>query len=150
MLKKFHAKGSMTYDELLFFLRFQKRNGLRLVVSSATVDAEELRDFFNSGAEKSQRASNSSPATILSVEGRLYPINIHYVAEPVADYVKAVVDTAIKINESEDPGDVLAFLTGMEEVDRAVSLLNEHAKIVKEGKRRFSFKSPVFKNNSFP
>lgn len=101
------------------------------MVSSATVDAEELRDFFNAGAEKSQKTDT---ATILSVEGRLYPINIYYVAEPVADYVKAVVETAIKINDSEDPGDVLAFLTGMEEVDRAVSLLNEHAKIVKEGK----------------
>lgn len=56
-------------------------------------------------------------------------------ADPVPDYVKAVVDTALKIHESDEPGDILAFLTGMEEVDRAVSLLNEYAKLVKEGKR---------------
>lgn len=59
--------------------------------------------------------------------------------EPVADYVKAVVDTALKIHEDEDRGDILAFLTGMEEVDRAVNLLEEHAKLVKDGKRNEKF-----------
>jgi HrpA-like RNA helicase len=45
--------------------------------------------------------------------------------EPVPDYVKAVVDTVTLIHEHEPSGDVLAFLTGQEEVDRAVSLLKE-------------------------
>lgn len=45
--------------------------------------------------------------------------------EPVPDYVKAVVDTVILIHEHEPSGDVLAFLTGQEEVDRAVNLLKE-------------------------
>jgi hypothetical protein len=46
-------------------------------------------------------------------------------AEPVPDYVKAVVDTVTAIHEREPPGDVLAFLTGQEEVDRVVNLLKE-------------------------
>lgn len=78
------------------------------------------------------------------MEGRLYPINIFYVAEPVADYVKALVDTALKINQAEEPGDILAFLTGMEEVDRAVQLLSEHAKIAKEGQCKFELHSDDF------
>lgn len=45
--------------------------------------------------------------------------------ESVPDYVKAVVDTVTLIHEHEPSGDVLAFLTGQEEVDRAVSLLKE-------------------------
>lgn len=57
-------------------------------------------------------------------------------SEPVADYVKGVVDTALKIHENEEPGDILAFLTGMDEVDRAVSLLLEHGKLIKEGKQK--------------
>jgi HrpA-like RNA helicase len=47
------------------------------------------------------------------------------IAAPVPDYVKAVVDTITVIHEHEPSGDVLAFLTGQEEVDRAVSLLKE-------------------------
>lgn len=59
------------------------------------------------------------------------------IIEPVPDYVKAVVDTALKIHEAEEPGDVLAFLTGMDEVDRAVSLLSDHANLIKEGRRKY-------------
>jgi HrpA-like RNA helicase len=49
------------------------------------------------------------------------------ISEPVPDYVKALVDTAALIHEHEPLGDMLAFLTGQEEVDRAVSLLKELA-----------------------
>ena len=57
--------------------------------------------------------------------------------EPVADYVQAVVNTALNIHKTEEPGDILAFLTGLEEVDRAVSLLSEHARIIKDGERTY-------------
>ena len=50
-----------------------------------------------------------------------------FISEPVPDYVKAIVDTAALIHEHEPLGDILAFLTGQEEVDRAVSLLKEQA-----------------------
>ena len=45
--------------------------------------------------------------------------------EPVPDYVVAVVNTAKSIHLEEPEGDILAFLTGAEEVDRAVNLLKE-------------------------
>nr|CAD7570303.1 unnamed protein product [Timema californicum] len=102
----------------------RKRKNLKLIVSSATVDAEQLRDFFNLNNGKD---SALDTATILSVEGRLYPVDVFYVKEPVPDYVKAVVDTVLKIDTNEPAGDVLAFLTGQEEVDRAVTLLREHS-----------------------
>lgn len=35
-----------------------------------------------------------------------------FVSSPVPDYVKATVETVMKIHETEDDGDVLAFLTG--------------------------------------
>ena len=44
----------------------KRRRDLKLIISSATVDAEYIRDFFNRGKES--RAS-PGPATILSVEG---------------------------------------------------------------------------------
>lgn len=52
--------------------------------------------------------------------------------EPVPDYVTAVVECVVKIHETEPEGDILAFLTGSEEVDTAVSQiknnLSENAK----------------------
>jgi ATP-dependent RNA helicase DDX35 len=45
----------------------------------------------------------------------------------VADYVTGMVETVLKIHKAEAPGDILGFLTGQEEVDRAVSLLHEYS-----------------------
>lgn len=55
----------------------------------------------------------------------------------MANYVNGVVDTVLKIHETEESGDILAFLTGLDEVDQAVSLLSEHAKLIKDGKRKW-------------
>lgn len=43
------------------------------------------------------------------------------------DYVKESVNTAVKIHEREEKGDILVFLTGQDEVDRAVTLLRQHS-----------------------
>jgi len=64
---------------------------------------------------------------------------LYLVTEPVANYVNGVVDTALKIHETEESGDILAFLTGLDEVDQAVSLLSEHAKLIKEDKREITY-----------
>ena len=45
----------------------KRRRDLKLIISSATVDAEYIRDFFNRGKELSR--TSPGPATILSVEG---------------------------------------------------------------------------------
>ena len=67
-------------------------------------------------------------ATILSIEGRLFDVDIHYVKRfavvfitlccyclcfsPVPDYVRVTIDTIAVIHKQEAHGDVLAFLTG--------------------------------------
>jgi len=50
----------------------QKNKKLRLIVSSATVDAEQLKFFFSNGKD-------DKSAAILSVEGRLYSVSVNYV-----------------------------------------------------------------------
>lgn len=123
MLDEVHERTLYT-DIAMGLLKkiLRKRKNLKLIVASATVDAEQLYRFFNqnSGKDKSQDTT-----VIMSVEGRLYPVDIHYVKEPVPDYVKATVETVIKIHLHEPMGDILAFLTGQDEVDRAVGLLKE-------------------------
>ncbi|KPJ20618.1 putative ATP-dependent RNA helicase DHX35 [Papilio xuthus] len=73
------------------------------------MDAEFLRDFFNLSEKKEQ--DRKSTSVIMSMQGRTHPIDIFYVEEAVADYVKATIDTVIKIHENEPFGDILAFLT---------------------------------------
>lgn len=102
----------------------KKRPDLRIIVSSATMDAEMFRDFF----DQSESGSKKSTAAILSVEGRMFPVDIHYSIDPVPDYLKATVETVMKIHRGEKEGDVLAFLTGMDEVDHVVSLLIAEAR----------------------
>ncbi len=46
---------------------------------------------------------------------------------PVADYLTATVDTILEIHRFQPEGDILAFLTGQEEIDTAVSLVKEKA-----------------------
>ncbi|XP_020295918.1 probable ATP-dependent RNA helicase DHX35 [Pseudomyrmex gracilis] len=134
ILDEVHERTLQT-DIIMGLLKkiIRKRKSLRIVVSSATVDAEELRDFFNVNATKD---SDKDSAVIMSVEGRLYPVEVFFLKEPVANYVNGVVDTVLKIHETEEPGDILAFLTGLDEVDQAVSLLLEHAKLIKDGKQK--------------
>lgn len=132
MLDEVHERTLYT-DILmgLFKKILKKRNDLRLIVASATLDAKYLKDFFNFGAP-----NNKETSTILSVQGRQYPVDIYHLSEPVPCYIQSSVDTAIKINASKESGDILIFLTGVEEVDRATKLLIEHANIIEEEKKK--------------
>ena len=53
----------------------KRRRDLKIVISSATVDAEYIRDFFNRGEEKKR---GEEVANILSVEGRSYSVDVFY------------------------------------------------------------------------
>uniref|UniRef100_A0A0N5BFJ7 RNA helicase n=1 Tax=Strongyloides papillosus TaxID=174720 RepID=A0A0N5BFJ7_STREA len=117
---------STTTDVLLGLLRkvMTIRNDLRIIVSSATLDAELFKNFFE---ENETDDKSKDTATILSVEGRNYPVDLYYTKEPVPDYVVASVRTCIKIHKNYGNGDILVFLTGIDEVNDAIELLTEEA-----------------------
>ena len=119
MLDEVHERTAQI-DIIMGLLKkiLRKRRDLRLVISSATVDAEYIRDFFNDADNKGKEK-----AAILSVEGTNYSVDVFYAKEPCADYVKSCVDTVLKLHAIEPPGDILVLLTGMDEVDHCVSLL---------------------------
>ena len=96
-----------------------RRSDLKVIVSSATLEAETLSKFFGHGEKK---------AKILCVEGRSHPVEVFYCRSPVANYIKAGVDAVIAVHESESHGDVLFFLTGVDEIEEAVSLLLDYSK----------------------
>lgn len=103
---------------------------------SATVNAEELKLFFDNVVKEGANNNNNPEelkAVIISVEGRYYPIEISYLKKPCDDYLKASINTALDIHvkNGEGDGDILIFLSGQDEVDVVVSGLIEKVRELK-------------------
>ncbi|XP_062013028.1 probable pre-mRNA-splicing factor ATP-dependent RNA helicase DEAH9 isoform X2 [Rosa rugosa] len=131
MVDEAHER-SISTDILLGLLKkIQKRRPeLRLIISSATIQAKSMAAFFQSSSKRRRRPEGEElgpimePA-VLSVEGRGFNVQIHYVEEPVADYLRAAVSTVLLIHDQEPMGDILVFLTGQDDIDAAVQLITE-------------------------
>lgn len=91
------------------------RRDLKLVISSATLDAKKFSDFFDN-------------APIFQIPGRRYPVDVFYTKAPEADYLDAAIVTTLQIHVTQPPGDILVFLTGQEEVDTAAEILTFRTK----------------------
>lgn len=103
-----------------------KKNGLKVVVTSATLDSEKFSAYFNN-------------CPVFNVPGRTFPVKISHALErpPTVSnngknsiaYFDAAIDTVLQIHESAKiPGDILCFLTGKGEIDRACKILDERVK----------------------
>jgi len=91
------------------------RPDLKLLISSATLDAEKFSEFFDN-------------APIFRIPGRRFPVDIFYTKAPEADYIDAVVVTVLQIHVTQPLGDVLVFLTGQEEIETAQEILIERSR----------------------
>ena len=83
-----------------------KRRDLKVVVMSATLEAQKFQGYF-------------LDAPLMQVPGRLHPVEIFYTENPERDYLEATIRTAVQIHACEPPGDILVFLTGEEEIEDA-------------------------------
>jgi ATP-dependent RNA helicase DDX35 len=129
MVDEAHER-SISTDILLGVLKkiSKRRPDLRIIVSSATLQAEEFLRFF-AGSESKDSTGNGSLggeiARIIGIEGRIYPVDILYLQEPVEDYRERAVSTVFDIHTQEVEGDVLVFLTGREEIDSAIQMISD-------------------------
>ncbi|RXW20408.1 hypothetical protein EST38_g5439 [Candolleomyces aberdarensis] len=89
----------------------KRRPDLKLVVTSATLDAVKFQNYFS--------VRSNRPAPLLKIPGRLHPVEVFYTREPEPDYVEAAMRTVLMIHRAEGPGDILLFLTGEEEIEDA-------------------------------
>ncbi|XP_059644630.1 ATP-dependent RNA helicase DEAH11, chloroplastic-like [Cornus florida] len=108
---------SLNTDLLLALIKklLHQRFDLRVIIMSATADANQLADyFFGCGT--------------FHVVGRNFPINVKYVhsafegtsdSTVVASYASEVVRMAMEIHKTEEDGTILAFLTSQMEVEWA-------------------------------
>ncbi|KAL6562088.1 ATP-dependent RNA helicase [Orobanche gracilis] len=134
MVDEAHER-SLSTDILLGLLKKiqRRRPELRLIISSATIEAKSMASFFNTRRQgRDEHGPRKEPA-ILSVEGRGFNVEIFYVEEPVSDYIRAAVSTVVSIHDEERMGDILVFLTGQDDIDAAIQLLTEDSDSRKKG-----------------
>merc|ERR1712238_172027 len=111
MLDEAHERTIHT-DVLFGLLKdlCRRRPDLKIIVTSATLDAEKFSTYF-------------FKCPIFTIPGRTFPVEILYTKEPESDYLDACLITVMQIHLSEPAGDVLVFLTGQEEIDTCCETL---------------------------
>lgn len=83
---------------------------------------------FASREESSSMEIEHKDVVIHQIKGRQHPVRILYTPEPVTDYLGSTLKTIFKIHTEEPlPGDILAFLTGQEEIETLKELVQHYA-----------------------
>ncbi|XP_020597248.1 pre-mRNA-splicing factor ATP-dependent RNA helicase DEAH7-like, partial [Phalaenopsis equestris] len=105
---------SLSTDVLFGILKkvVAQRWDLKLIVTSATLNAQKFSNFFGS-------------VPIFHIPGRTFPVNILYSKTPCEDYVEAAVKQAMTIHIASPPGDILIFMTGQDEIEATCYALAE-------------------------
>ncbi|RKP23951.1 P-loop containing nucleoside triphosphate hydrolase protein [Syncephalis pseudoplumigaleata] len=93
------------------------RPDLKLLISSATMDAQKFAEYFDD-------------APIYKIPGRPYPVDIYYTPAPEANYLTAAITTVLQIHTTQDRGDILVFLTGQEEIEAAQESLQQTCRVL--------------------
>lgn len=93
----------------------RERKDLKLLISSATMNAEKFASYFDD-------------APIFNIPGRRYPVDIYYTPAPEANYLAAAITTVFQIHTTQGKGDILIFLTGQDEIEAAELEISETAK----------------------
>jgi len=120
-----HERG-LNIDFLLGYVQrlLAQRPDLKLIVTSATIDAERFARHF---------ARDGKPAPAIEVSGRLYPVEVRY--RPLGgdeeeqedeDLEQAIVEAVDELARLGAGGDILVFLPGEREIRETAEALRKH------------------------
>ena len=113
---------SLNIDFLLGYLRqlLPRRPDLKVVVTSATIDADRFARYFT---------SKNGPAPVLMVSGRTFPVEVRYRPFEESreyDLNSAIADGVDELWRLPQAGDILIFLPGEREIREATDHLRKH------------------------
>ncbi|XP_075224312.1 ATP-dependent RNA helicase l(1)G0007 isoform X2 [Lycorma delicatula] len=105
---------SLSTDVLFGLLRevVARRHDLKLIVTSATMDAGKFSTFFGN-------------VPTFTIPGRTFPVELFFSKNPVEDYVDASVKQALQIHLQPTEGDILIFMPGQEDIEVTCEVLAE-------------------------
>ncbi len=113
---------SLNIDFLLGYLRqiLPRRPDLKVVVTSATIDADRFAQHF---------ASSKGPAPVIMVSGRTFPVEMRW--RPFEetrehDLNDAIAEAVDELWTGNAAGDILVFLPGEREIREAADHLRKH------------------------
>lgn len=113
---------SLNIDFLLGYIRqiLPRRPDLKVVVTSATIDADRFAKHFE---------SKNGPAPVMLVSGRMFPVEQRWRPfEESRDYGlnEAIADGVDELWQGNAAGDILVFLPGEREIREAADHLRKH------------------------
>ncbi|KAH3677125.1 hypothetical protein WICMUC_001880 [Wickerhamomyces mucosus] len=110
---------TLNTDVLLGLFRnlLSKRNDLKLIITSATMNADKFSSFFGDAPQ-------------FTIPGRTFPVDVLYAKYAIEDYVDMAVKEALKIHLQSGPGDILIFMTGQEDIEVTCEVLKEKLKVL--------------------
>ena len=114
---------SLNIDFLLGYLRqiLPRRPDLKIVVTSATIDAQRFAEHFK---------SKNGPAPVIMVSGRMFPVEHRYRPFEESreyDLNNAIADAVDELwRDPHNSGDILVFLPGEREIREAADHLRKH------------------------
>lgn len=112
---------SLNTDVLFGLLRevISRRRDMKLIVTSATMDAQKFADFFGN-------------VPTFQIPGRTFPVDIFFSKNVVEDYVDGAVKQALQIHLTPAKGDILIFMPGQEDIEVTCDLITERLDEVDE------------------
>lgn len=108
-------------DVLLTLLKdvTRARDDFRLIISSATLDEQKFSNFFDD-------------PPVFRIKGRLFHVDIRFMSNEqkvaTANIIDSCFRTVMQIHRLEQPGDILVFLPGQEEIEELQKEIDDQVK----------------------